>query len=85
MLTNTAILTSVSLYYLTKSFLSSVWIYAQNPNMFKSVYAKPPTDAPLLFSMYAYNPGLWPEEYVTKIGNLVSYKGIYSSVETRLL
>ncbi|KAJ7849806.1 Alpha/Beta hydrolase protein [Mycena olivaceomarginata] len=73
-LDNTAILTSVSLYYLTESFLSSVWIYAQNANSLHFVYTKPPTDAPLLFSLFGYNPAFWPEEYVAKIGNLVSYK-----------
>ncbi|KAJ7255910.1 hypothetical protein C8J57DRAFT_1651252 [Mycena rebaudengoi] len=40
-----------------KPFLSSVWIYAQNPN-FKTVYTKAPTDAPLLFSQYKYNVAL---------------------------
>ncbi|KAJ7656666.1 Alpha/Beta hydrolase protein [Mycena rosella] len=74
-LNNTAILTSVSLYYLTESFLSSVWIYAQNPNGFPTVYTKADTDAPMLFSQYEYNVALWPEEYVAKVGNLVSYKG----------
>ncbi|KAJ7661644.1 Alpha/Beta hydrolase protein [Mycena rosella] len=73
-LNNTAILTSVSLYYLTESFLSSVWIYAQNPNGFRTVYTKADTDAPMLFSQYEYNIGFWPEEYVAKVGNLVSYK-----------
>ncbi|KAJ7840011.1 Alpha/Beta hydrolase protein [Mycena leptocephala] len=73
-LNNTTILTSVSLYYLTESFLSSVWIYAQNTNGFKTVYTKAPTDAPLLFSQYEYNIALWPEEYAAKVGNLVSYK-----------
>ncbi|KAJ7680827.1 Alpha/Beta hydrolase protein [Mycena polygramma] len=73
-LNNTAILTSVSLYYLTDSFLSSVWIYGQNPNGFKAVYEKAPTDARLLFSQYEYNVGFWPQEYVAKVGNLVSYK-----------
>ncbi|KAJ7468280.1 Alpha/Beta hydrolase protein [Mycena galericulata] len=73
-LNNTAILTAVSLYYLTNSFLSSVWIYAQNPNWFHTEYTKALTDAPLLFSQYEYNPGLWPEEYVAKVGNLVSYQ-----------
>ncbi|KAJ7883255.1 Alpha/Beta hydrolase protein [Mycena leptocephala] len=72
-LDHTAILTTVSLYYLTESFLSSVWIYAQNPNGFTTVYTKAPTDAPLLFSQFEYNI-LWPEEYVAKVGNLVSYK-----------
>ncbi|KAJ6585638.1 Alpha/Beta hydrolase protein [Mycena capillaripes] len=74
-LDNTAILTSVSLYYtLEKTFLSSVWIYGQNPNTFHTAYTKAPTDAPLLFSQYEYNFGLWPEEYVAKVGNLVSYR-----------
>ncbi|KAJ7369067.1 Alpha/Beta hydrolase protein [Mycena albidolilacea] len=73
-LNNTAILTSVSLYYLTDSFLSSVWIYAQNTNAFNTVYEKPPTNAPLVFSFFKYNPGFWPKEYVAKVGNLVSYK-----------
>ncbi|KAJ7242630.1 hypothetical protein C8J57DRAFT_1243833 [Mycena rebaudengoi] len=40
-----------------KPFLSSVWIYAQNPN-FKTVYTKAPTDAPLLFSQHKYNVAL---------------------------
>ncbi|KAJ6594446.1 Alpha/Beta hydrolase protein [Mycena capillaripes] len=70
---NTTILTAVSLYYLTESFLSSVWIYAQNPNTFTTAYSKAPTDAPLLFSQFKHN-SLWPEEYVAKVGNLVSYK-----------
>ncbi|KAJ7671287.1 Alpha/Beta hydrolase protein [Mycena polygramma] len=72
-LDNTAILTSISLYYLTDSFLSSVWIYAQNTGAFKTVYTKAPTDAPLQFSNYEYNVAFWPEEYVAKLGNLVSY------------
>ncbi|KAJ7782360.1 Alpha/Beta hydrolase protein [Mycena maculata] len=72
-LNNTAILTNVSLYYLTDSFLSSVWIYGQNPAGFGTVYSKAPTDAPMLFSQFKYTT-LWPEEYVSKAGNLVSYK-----------
>ncbi|KAJ7347073.1 Alpha/Beta hydrolase protein [Mycena albidolilacea] len=73
-LTNTAILTSISLYFLTESFSSSVWSYAQNPDGIKTVYSRAPTDAPLLFSQFPYDLGPWPEEYVAKIGNLVSYK-----------
>ncbi|KAJ6507175.1 epoxide hydrolase 1 [Mycena vitilis] len=75
-LNNTAILTSVSLYYLTESFLSSVWIYEQNHDGIRSAYPNSTvtTDAPLLFSQYKYNVGLWPKEYVAKVGNLVSYK-----------
>ncbi|KAJ7451846.1 Alpha/Beta hydrolase protein [Mycena galericulata] len=73
-LNTTAILTSVSLYYLTDSFLSAAWIYAQNPTGFRTVYSKAATDAPLLFSQYEYNIFLWPQEYVALVGNLVSYK-----------
>ncbi|KAJ7789451.1 Alpha/Beta hydrolase protein, partial [Mycena olivaceomarginata] len=74
-LTHTAILTSVSLYYLTGSFQSSVWQYARNAlGAFRTEYTKPPTDAPMLYSIYAYNILLWPQEYVEKVGNLVSYK-----------
>ncbi|PYH88720.1 alpha/beta-hydrolase [Aspergillus ellipticus CBS 707.79] len=73
-LTHNAILTSVSLYYLTESFASSVVIYAQNPNGFSSVYSKATTDAPLLFSAFKYNVGFWPPALVAKAGNLVLYR-----------
>jgi hypothetical protein len=75
-LTHTAILTSVSLYYLTGSFQSSVWQYARNAGAARTEYTKPPTDAPMLYSIYAYNVAFWPQEYVEKVGNLVSYKGV---------
>ncbi|KAF8188763.1 Alpha/Beta hydrolase protein [Mycena galopus ATCC 62051] len=74
MLNTTAIFTSVSLYLLTESFLSSVWIYAQNPNGFHSGYSKPATSAPMLFSQFEYNIALWPREWVEQAGNLISYK-----------
>ncbi|KAJ7617153.1 alpha/beta-hydrolase [Roridomyces roridus] len=74
-LNNTAIITTVSLYYLTHSFLSSIWIYAQNANPWRTDYGNLPlTDAPLLFSQFKYNLALWPEEYVAQTGNLVYYK-----------
>ncbi|KAJ6508056.1 Alpha/Beta hydrolase protein [Mycena vulgaris] len=73
-LNNTAILISVSLYYFTDSFLSAAWIYGQNPHGFHTEYTKADTDAPMLFTQYEYNIALWPEEYVAKVGNLVSYK-----------
>lgn len=68
------ILLSTSLYYLTRSFLSSVYVYFQNPNGFKSVYTKAKTDAPLLFSAFQYNVAFWPQALVAKVGNLVLYK-----------
>ncbi|KAF8213744.1 Alpha/Beta hydrolase protein [Mycena galopus ATCC 62051] len=73
-LTNSTILTAVSLYYLTNSFQSSVWQYARNPNVFRTEYTKAPTDAPLFFSLFEYNILFLPQEYVAKVGNLVSYK-----------
>jgi hypothetical protein len=81
-LNNTAILTSVSLYYLTRSFLSSVWIYAQNASPWRTDYTKAPTDAPLLFSQFKYNLALWPEEYVAKTGNLVFYKCRFKTISS---
>jgi hypothetical protein len=65
----------VSLYYLTQTFQSSVWIYAQNPSGFSPDYVKPATDAPLLFSLYEFDIMFWPKEYVEQVGNLVLYKG----------
>ncbi|KAJ7652022.1 alpha/beta-hydrolase [Mycena polygramma] len=73
-LTDTALLTATSLYYLTGSFLSSVWQYARNAGAFRQLYTKPATDAPMFFSLFEYNILLWPQEYVAKVGNLVWYK-----------
>ncbi|KAK7050663.1 epoxide hydrolase domain protein [Favolaschia claudopus] len=73
LLNSTNLLTLVSLYHLTHTFLSSVWIYAQNANVIRAVYTKAATDAPMLFTDYKYNLAFWPEEYVNKIGNLVEY------------
>ncbi|KAJ7629345.1 Alpha/Beta hydrolase protein [Mycena rosella] len=53
---------------------SSVWIYAQNANPFSTEYVQPPTDAPLLFSLYEFENMFWPREYVARVGNLVLYK-----------
>jgi len=68
------ILTSVSLFYLTKSFLSSAFIYAQNQNGFRAEYTKATTDAPLLFSAFKYNVAFWPPAKVAQVGNLVKYQ-----------
>ncbi|KAJ7678529.1 Alpha/Beta hydrolase protein [Mycena rosella] len=72
-LDNTAILTMVSLYYLTDTVISAGWVYAQNAGKWSTVYTKAPTDAPFLFSQYQYNTVGWPKEYIAKVGNLVSY------------
>ncbi|KAF2811954.1 alpha/beta-hydrolase [Mytilinidion resinicola] len=68
------ILKSVSLYYLTKSLVSSMYIYFQNPEALKTVYSKAQTDAPMLFSGFKYNPGFWPPALVAQVGNLVLYR-----------
>ncbi|KAJ7607892.1 Alpha/Beta hydrolase protein [Roridomyces roridus] len=73
-LTNTAILTSISLFYLTDTFYSSIYIYEQNPTPLHTVYAPPATDAPMFFSQFEFSPLYWPEEYIAKTGNLISYK-----------
>ncbi|KAK9318857.1 Alpha/Beta hydrolase protein [Lipomyces orientalis] len=73
-LTDNEILRVVSLYYLTHSFVSSVYIYAQNPGGFATKYTKAKTDAPLLYTSFNYNVGFWPKALVEEVGNLVYYK-----------
>ncbi|KAL7813308.1 Alpha/Beta hydrolase protein [Trichoderma gracile] len=72
-LTHNEILTTVSFYYLTKSFNSAGFIYYQNQNGFATEYTKAQTDAPLLFSSFKYNVAFWPPALVKKTGNLVVY------------
>jgi hypothetical protein len=72
-LTHKEILREVSLYYLTRSFTSSGYIYEQNPTAFSPGEIKAQTDAPLLYTTFKYNIGFWPKEYVAQVGNLVSY------------
>jgi hypothetical protein len=74
-LNNNTILSITSLYYLTNSFLSSVYIYAQNPDLFAAAYTKAKTDAPMLYTATKYNILFWPEVLVEKVGNLVQYHG----------
>lgn len=74
MLDHTELLTGVSLFFLTKSFVSSVFIYAQNQGGFKTEYTKAPTNAPMLFSAFKYNVGFWPEAKAKQVGNLVKYQ-----------
>ncbi|KAJ7646775.1 Alpha/Beta hydrolase protein, partial [Roridomyces roridus] len=73
-LDDNCILTSISLFYLTNTFYSSLWIYEQDPGALNPVYAKPQTDAPMFFSQFEYNTLFWPEEWVAKVGNLEWYR-----------
>ncbi|KAJ7071931.1 Alpha/Beta hydrolase protein [Mycena amicta] len=78
-LSKTTVLTAVSLYVLTDSVVSAGWIYAANPTSLNFVYVYPGPGtvddaAPMVFSHFAYNVGLWPKEWVSKVGNLVDYR-----------
>ncbi|KAM0417085.1 hypothetical protein ACHAPT_012923 [Fusarium lateritium] len=73
-LTHREILRFTSLYFLTESFLSSVFIYSSNPNGFRPEYTKAPTDAPMLYSNFKYNNVFFPRGLVDKVGNLVYSK-----------
>lgn len=73
LITHNEILRHVSLYYLSQSFISSVYIYYQNPNGFTTNYTKAKTDAPLLYSDFQYNVFFWPKALVETVGNLVDY------------
>ncbi|KAF7337771.1 Epoxide hydrolase domain protein [Mycena sanguinolenta] len=72
-LNSTTILNIVSLFYLSGTFQSGVWQYAHNPNLFRTEYTKPVTDAPMWFSLFEYDI-FWPQEYVAKVGNLIAYR-----------
>ncbi|KAE8165213.1 alpha/beta-hydrolase [Aspergillus tamarii] len=74
LLNHNEILRSISLYYLTGTFASSVLIYSQNPNTWRTEYSKAHTDAPMLFSAFKYNVAFWPTRLVAKVGNLVLYR-----------
>ncbi|KAK8051503.1 alpha/beta-hydrolase [Apiospora rasikravindrae] len=76
-LTHKEILRQVSLYYLSKSFVSSVFTYAHNAAASKASYTKARNDAPMLYSSFKYNGGFWPKEIIALVGNLVSHTYIF--------
>ncbi|KAF7322070.1 Alpha beta-hydrolase [Mycena kentingensis (nom. inval.)] len=76
---NSTILTAISLYALTDSVVSAGWIYAANRGGFAPQYVYPGPGSvedapPMVFSNFAYNLALWPEEYVKKVGRVVAYR-----------
>ncbi|KAL8983572.1 MAG: hypothetical protein Q9205_002231 [Flavoplaca limonia] len=75
-LTHNEILRSISLYFLTDSFMPSVFMYAQDPELpFKEgIYRKARTDAPMLVSLFKYTVGFWPEDVLRMMGNLVMFR-----------
>lgn len=75
-LTHNEILRSISLYYLTDSFMPSMYTYAQEPQFpyKEGIYRRARTDAPMLVSYFKYVIGFWPEDVLRMMGNLVSYR-----------
>lgn len=76
-LTHNEILRIISLYYLTKSILTSGYIYFQNPlgqTGFRYNYTRARTDAPMLFSAFKYNVHYWPRALAETVGNLALYR-----------
>ncbi|KAI1074501.1 Alpha/Beta hydrolase protein [Whalleya microplaca] len=73
LITHHEILRHVSLYYLSESFLSSVYVYTQNAD-FVNKFKTPKTDAPFLYSAFKNNSWFWPRQLVETLGNLVWYK-----------
>lgn len=75
-LTHNEILRSISLYYLTDSFMPSVYTYAQDPELpyREGIYRRARTDAPILVSYFKYVIGFWPEDVLRMMGNLVMYR-----------
>ena len=71
-----SILRTVSLSYLTKTFVSAAYTYAQNLDGFRTEYVKPPTDAPFLFSAFKYNLAFWPPALIAQASNLVLYRSM---------
>ncbi|EJD40194.1 alpha/beta-hydrolase [Auricularia subglabra TFB-10046 SS5] len=72
-LTTKDILTGVSLYFLTKSFLSSVFQYAHNPSPFEAP-RKSDNSAPLGYGNFKWDAIHWPRYYVSQFANLVFYR-----------
>ncbi|KAL7917004.1 Alpha/Beta hydrolase protein [Trichoderma austrokoningii] len=77
-LTNNEILKHVSLYYLSKTFITAAYIYEQNPTVLSNayLYRKAKTSSPLLFTDFPYNIQYWPKETVASVGNLMYYSSV---------
>jgi hypothetical protein len=75
-LTNTTILDSVSVYFLTQTFLSAEWMYSR-ASLKKNYPIERPT-APMGYSAFRYNIAQWPRALVEKVGNLTVYQGKHS-------
>jgi hypothetical protein len=71
--TDDTILTSVSLYYLSRTFLSGAWIYTRAVLFTDYNVTHPAT--PMGFSAFRYNMYQWPKQLIAQVGNLTVYRG----------
>ncbi|CAE6340071.1 unnamed protein product [Rhizoctonia solani] len=70
-LNNNTILTSVSLYYLTRTFETATNIYYQNQGEFGPALRHAANRVPMGFADYRYEVQYYPEFYLQEVGNLV--------------
>ncbi|KAM3448620.1 hypothetical protein MY3296_007653 [Beauveria thailandica] len=75
-LTHNEILRSVSLTFLTGTFLSQIYTYAQDTDLpyVKGLINRAHTDAPMFVTFFRYSIGFWPKEVLRIMGNLVQYR-----------
>ncbi|PTB63158.1 alpha/beta-hydrolase [Trichoderma citrinoviride] len=72
-MTDNEILRHVSLYYLTQTFDSAAFVYAQNPDGFSHNWRSSTSKQPLLYSNFRYNILFYPQKQIASIANLVYY------------
>lgn len=67
----------MSLTYLTDTFMSSIWVYAQDADLpyVEWIISRAHTDAPMFVTFFRYSIGFWPYEILRLMGNLVQYRG----------
>ncbi|KAF8598946.1 alpha/beta-hydrolase [Ceratobasidium sp. AG-I] len=72
-ITNNTIITSISIYYLTRTFETAANIYYENADVFQTQMRHAANQVPMGFSTYRYEFQYHPEFYLAKVGNLVFY------------
>ncbi|KAF8598947.1 alpha/beta-hydrolase [Ceratobasidium sp. AG-I] len=84
-ITNNTILTSASIYYLTRTFETAETIYYQNAGDFQASMRRAINQVPMGFASYKYELQYYPQFYVAEVGNLVFYSGNpFASIVNRL-
>ncbi|EJD48565.1 alpha/beta-hydrolase [Auricularia subglabra TFB-10046 SS5] len=67
------VLTGVSLYFLTRTFLPSIFEYAHNPADYQPP-KKANTTWPLGYGHFKWDTGHWPRYYIAQFANLTFYR-----------